>query len=70
VAFNCSDFPHHPEEAGRTGIVHGEQARSEAPSHPFIVVFDPPVPRVSVGVSLVPLPARHYAADELELIED
>ena len=70
MASRCGDAPHHPEEVGHSGVVHGERVPSSALRHPYIVVFDPPVPRVIIGLSLVPLPVRHYAVDELEPIAD
>jgi hypothetical protein len=66
---DCPAVPHHTEEVGRTAMVHGERSTWGPPDHPFIVVFDPPVPQIRIGVSRVPLPARHFAADELEPIE-
>ena len=62
----CAELPHSPEEAGHTGIVYLGRTRRGAPGHPYFVSFDRPLPVVDVVGYLVPLPGRHYAADELE----
>jgi hypothetical protein len=63
---NCAELPHYPEEAGRTATVHAERAWDGAPCHPFLVVFDLPAPQVCIMNNYVCMPARHYAASELE----
>jgi hypothetical protein len=62
----CEELPHYPEEAGATGEVVADRARPGAPGHPYLVMFDSPPPNVAWRTTPVPLPARHYAADELE----
>lgn len=65
----CFELPHFPEEGGVTGIVHPAQGRHDAPGHPYFVSFDRPLPVVVVLGHPVPLPGRHYAADELEPLD-
>ena len=65
----CPDLPHYPDEAGHTGTVYVGRPREGAPGHPYLVQFDRPVPVVKVMGRFLALPARHYAADELEPIE-
>jgi hypothetical protein len=63
----CSEQPHYPEEAGRTGRILADRALPGTPAHRFLVIFDRPVPVVRMGAAgMMPLSARHYAADELE----
>jgi hypothetical protein len=66
---NCAELPHYPVEAGRTATVHADHAQAGAPGHPFLVIFDHPAPVVNIMGHCVPLPARHYAAAELEPLD-
>jgi hypothetical protein len=66
---DCAELPHYPEEAGWTATVVAERAGDHAPGHPFLVMFDCPAPRVCIRSTHVLLPARHYAAGELEPLD-
>ena len=64
----CPEAPHFACEAGRTGRVICSRPVAGAPSHPHLVKLD----RTDLTTRLSRLDdtiaARHYAADELELI--
>ena len=64
----CEELPHHPDEQGRTGVVVAIRAQPGAPRHPYLVMFDQPHPKAIWRGVLMPIAARHYAADELEVI--
>ena len=62
-------LPHYAEERGSTGIAYVGRPRDGAPDHPYLVSFDRPVPVVEIMGCFIALPARHYAADELEPLD-
>lgn len=64
--FACSEMHHHPEEAGHLGRVLRDSAVAGVQLHRFLVAFDRPAPTVWIAGAYQQLPARHYAADELE----
>ena len=67
----CSELQHYFEEHGRAGRIIRDQPRPGAPSHRFLIAFDPPLPVTHVDpVGPVSLPVRHYTIDELELAND
>jgi hypothetical protein len=68
VTLRCIELPHDPAEQGHTGVVMNDRPYRSFVLHWYLVVFDEPVPALSVGGSPMPLQARHYAADELEPI--
>jgi hypothetical protein len=65
----CPNLPHFREEAGHVGKVVAVRAPANVSDHPFLVIFTNPAPLVRMIGNLLPLSARHYAADELELID-
>jgi hypothetical protein len=62
----CVEVPHTLAEAGHTGVVVGNQAMPRAPSHRYLVAFDPPLPHVKLGDREISLAVRSYTADELQ----
>jgi len=66
----CDESTHYPEEAGKAGRVRREHGLAGSPGHRFMVEFDPPPPQVTLLEKELTLDARHYAAVELEPIEE
>jgi hypothetical protein len=64
----CPDGAHDWHERGHTGIVVNVRGACGDSSHPYLVVFDAPHPVMHLSERAVELPARHYAAEELEPI--
>src|SRR5262249_48358173 len=64
----CDELPHYPDEQGRTGAVVAVRAQPGAPNHPYLVMFDRPHPEGMRSGIPMPIAARHYAADELEVV--
>jgi len=50
--------------------VRREHGLAGSPGHRFMVEFDPPPPQVTLLEKELTLDARHYAAGELEPIEE
>lgn len=69
TTIHCETMPQDAAEAGHTGVVYSDRSLDGAPDHLFLVSFDRPAPRMVVMDVDVSLPARHYAADELEPAE-
>ena len=66
----CEEAPHGPEEPGHTGRSVGEPRTTLSPDHPYLVLFDRPCTTISRLGTRLDIPARHYASDERERIEE
>ena len=66
----CEEAPHGPDERGHTGRIMGEPRTTLSPGHPYLVLFDRPCTTISRLGTRLNIPARHYASDELERIEE
>ena len=64
----CPEGAHDWHERGHTGTVVNVRGACGGSTHPYLVVFDEPHPVMLVAERSVELPARHYAAEELEPI--
>jgi hypothetical protein len=62
----CPEGAHDGEERGHTGIVMNVRRTCGASAHAYLVLFDDPHPVIRLADHGVPVPARHYAAIELE----
>jgi hypothetical protein len=65
----CAEALHDLSERGHTGLVVGIRSLPESPAHAYVVAFEPPLPTWRGVGPEMPLPVRHYAADELEFID-
>jgi hypothetical protein len=68
-ANGCGHFPHGGDEVGHSGRVMSDRPIEGVPSHPYLVMFDDPLPRIAIGGMPLPLFGRHYAATELEPLD-
>jgi hypothetical protein len=65
----CDECPHFVGEVGRIGRVVRDRPITSAPSHPYLVIYEPShISEALCGWAAV-LPVRHFAAEELELID-
>jgi hypothetical protein len=64
----CAVCPHFVGEQGRIGRIVRGSPLPYAPTHLHLVMFDEPCRIETVFNGRFPIVARHYAADELEVI--
>lgn len=67
---DCDEVPHSDGEVGQTGRIMSCPRKTLSPTHPFLVLFDEPCIAISRFGRHVMIPARHYASDELERLDD
>jgi hypothetical protein len=65
----CDEAPHFASEGGRTGRVIRDVPLPDLPSHPYLVMLEPPQDGGELDGWAATMPARHYAADELEPLD-
>jgi hypothetical protein len=66
---DCDDCPHFRGEAGRVGRVVRGHPEPTCPSHPYLVLFTAACVVETRFCGPIEICARHYAADDLELVE-
>jgi hypothetical protein len=62
---DCPEVPHFPGEDRMVGRVIGATPTRDAPTHPYLVVFDSPLVCAVRGGQTFQLWSRQYAQDEL-----